>query len=111
MIYEVYHKAFEENGTHVANVTLPDEMPVKEALEVVFRKTNNVDGSWSKGPHYEYDGVKYDNQDYSKEVEVVKPLVIDDHGKEWGHRSTSCGDYVMVNGKKYLCAMVGWELC
>ena len=42
---------------------------------------------------------------------VVKPLVIDDHGKEWGHRSTSCGDYVMVNGKKYMCAMVGWELC
>ena len=109
MQYQVYHKAFEDKATHVANVNLADDMPVKQALEVVFRKTNNVEGSWSKGPTFTHDGVEYENMDYSEEVELVKPLMVDKQGKEWGHRSTSCGDYVIVNGDKYLCAMVGWE--
>ena len=108
MQYQVYHKAFEKEATHVANVNLADNMPVKEALEVVFRKTNNIDGSWSKGPTFTHDGVEHKNMDYSEEVELVKPLTIKD-GVEWGHRSTSCGDYVIVNGDKYMCAMIGWE--
>ena len=50
----------------------------------------------------------HENADYSEDVEVVKPLLVKD-GIEWGHRSTSVGDYVIVDGTKYKCAMVGWE--
>ena len=107
--YEVYHNAFGDKSVHVANVNLPDEMPVMQALEVVFRKTNNVEGSWSKGPTFMYEGKEYENMDYSEEVEVVKPLYVDKDGVEWGHRSLSVGDYVVVNGKKYNCEMVGWK--
>jgi len=108
MIYEVYHKAFEKSASHVANVTIADDVPVKEALEIVFRKTNNIEGSWSKGPTFEFENVMHENADYSEDVEVVKPLLVKD-GIEWGHRSTSVGDYVIVDGTKYKCAMVGWE--
>jgi len=108
MKYEVYHNAFGDKDIHVANVNIADDVPVMEALEVVFRKTNNIEGSWSKGPTFEVKGETFDNADYSKNVEVVKPLLVKD-GVEWGHRSTSVGDYVIVNGTKYNCAMVGWE--
>lgn len=108
MKYEVYHNAFGDKDIHVANVNIADDVPVMEALEVVFRKTNNIEGSWSKGPTFEFKGQTINNSDYSENVEVVKPLLVKD-GVEWGHRSTSVGDYVIVNGTKYNCAMVGWE--
>jgi len=108
MKYEVYHNAFGDKDVHIANVNVDDNVPVMEALEVVFRKTNNIEGSWSKGPTFDFKGETFDNSDYSENVEVVKPLVVKD-GIEWGHRSTSVGDYVIVNGTKYNCAMVGWE--
>ena len=47
--YEVYHNAFGDKDIHVANVNIADDVPVMQALEVVFRKTNNIEGSWSKG--------------------------------------------------------------
>ena len=106
--YEVYHNAFGDQDVHIANVNIADDVPVMEALEVVFRKTNNIEGSWSKGPTFEVKGETFDNSDYSENVEVVKPLLVKD-GVEWGHRSTSVGDYVIVDGTKYNCASVGWE--
>ena len=108
MKYEVYHNAFGDKDVHIANVNVDDNVPVMDALEIVFRKTNNIEGSWSKGPTFEVKGETFDNSDYSENVEVVKPLLVKD-GIEWGHRSTSVGDYVIVNGTKYNCAMVGWE--
>ena len=106
--YEVYHNAFGDKDVHIANVNVDDNVPVMDALEIVFRKTNNIEGSWSKGPTFEFENVMHENADYSEDVEVVKPLLVKD-GIEWGHRSTSVGDYVIVDGTKYKCAMVGWE--
>ena len=108
MKYEVYHNAFGDKDVHIANVNVEDNVPVMDALEIVFRKTNNIEGSWSKGPTFEVKGEIFDNADYSEDVEVVKPLLVKD-GVEWGHRSTSVGDYVIIDGIKYNCAMVGWE--
>ena len=34
---------------------------------------------------------------------------LDDSGKEWGHRSTSMGDQMLVGNKKYVVAMMGFE--
>ena len=110
MKYEVYHNAFGDKDIHVANVNIADDVPVMEALEVVFRKTNNIEGSWSKGPTFDFKGETFDNSDYSENVEVVKPLKVDAKGVEWGHRSTSVGDYVVADGVKYKCDMVGWTV-
>ena len=40
---------------------------------------------------------------------VLSPLKKDDDGKEWGHRSTSMGDQMLVGNKKYVVAMMGFE--
>ena len=109
MIYEVYHNAFGDKDVYVANVNIADDVPVMEALEEVYRKTNNIEGSWSKGPTFEFKGQTIKNSDYSENVEVVKPLYVDEEGVEWGHRSLSVGDYVIVDGTKYNCANFGWE--
>ena len=109
MKYEVYHNAFGDKDVYVANVNIADDVPVMEALEEVYRKTNNIEGSWSKGPTFVFKGETINNPDYSENVEVVKPLYFDEEVVEWGHRSLSVGDYVISNGKKYNCAMVGWE--
>jgi hypothetical protein len=109
MIYEVYHNAFGDKDIHVANVTVDDTVPVKTALEIVFRKTNNIEGSWSKGPTYVWEGETFDNPDYSENVEVIAPLKKGKDGNTYGLRSTSVGDYVVVNGTKYNCEMVGWK--
>ena len=110
MKYEVYHNAFGDKDIHVANVEIAGYVPVMKALEECFRKTNNIEGSWSKGPTINFKGETFDNSDYSENVEVVKPLKVDDKGVEWGHRSTSVGDYVIADGVKYICAMTGWEV-
>ena len=110
MKYEVYHNTFGDKDVHVANVEIAGYVPVMKALEECFRKTNNIEGSWSKGPTFVHEGVTYDNKDYSENVEVVKPLKVDAKGVEWGHRSTSVGDYVVADGVKYKCDMVGWTV-
>jgi len=107
MIIEVYHIAFGDNHK-VANVTVSDSMSVNQALEVAFRKTNNIDGSWSKGPTYEFDGQHYNNSDYSEDVEVVAELPVKD-GRVFGLRSTSCGDQMKVNGDTYEVDFVGFK--
>jgi len=109
MKYEVYFNAFGDKDIHVANVNIADDVPVMEALEEVYRKTNNIEGSWSKGPTFDFKGQNITNVDYSENVEVVKPLHVDDEGVEWGHRSLSVGDYVIVDDTKYNCANFGWE--
>ncbi len=132
--YEVYHKAFERTAVHVANVWINEDVPILEALEEVYRKTNNVEGSWSWGPTLPVEDVtnsmqfyqKYmdlllpgpsspqrqaptDNGDYFENVEVVEPLRVDKDGSKWGHRSTSMDDYVVVDGKTYTCEACGWS--
>lgn len=126
LTYKVYHKAFEPEAAHVANVYIDSDVPTLKALEEVFRKTNNVEGSWSLGPKLtryedEYDDsyepftqpktIEEDNLDYFKNVEVVKYLRLnndDDLMKYYGHRSTSVGDYVVVDGRTYTCENFGW---
>ena len=93
MQIEVIHSAFEEEAEHVANVAAPHD-DVDEALEHAFRYTNNVDGSWA---------LKI-GEDASDTVEVVKPI---QNGR--GHRSTSVGDYMRVDGQLYIVASMGFE--
>ena len=96
MQIEVIHAAFEDQAEHMATVTADDRMGVMEALEYAYRWTNNVAGSWSRTDIE-------DNGDANDDVEVVKPV------GELGHRSTSVGDYMRVDGSLYRVAMAGFE--
>jgi|TARA_R110002012_G_scaffold19749_2_gene70810 hypothetical protein len=111
--YQVYHKAYEPKAVHVANVYIKSDVPVHQALEEVFRKTNNLAGTWSGDLTFIQEKEEYDNTDYFENVEVVEPLRVDEDGFKRGHRSTSVGDYVVVDGndgfKTYNCEDVGWK--
>ena len=96
MKIEVIHAAFEDEAEHMANVTADDRMGVMEALEYAYRWTNNVAGSWSRRDIE-------DNGDANDMVTVVKPV------GELGHRSSSVGDYMRVDGDLYRVAMMGFE--
>ena len=79
----------------------------QDACEYAFARTQNVFGSWSKGPQFE-DGQS--NEDFSENVEVIQPLLTCG-GKEYGHRSSMVGDLFVVNGNIYVCKGIGFELC
>lgn len=112
MIVKVlYHDLEAGEFVHVANVNVPkhqlgfknDEL---DACEYAFTRTQNIFGSWSKGPSFE-DGEH--NEDYSENVEVIQPLVTF-NGKSYGHRSSMIGDLFVVNGNIYICNTVGFKL-
>ena len=112
MIVKVlYHDLEAGEFVHVANVNVPkhqlgfqnDEL---DSCEYAFARTQNIFGSWSKGPQFE-NGEH--NEDFSENVEVVQPLLTCG-GKEYGHRSSMIGDLFVVNGNTYICKTVGFKL-
>ena len=104
----VIHTAFEETPRTVAFVNVPDDMPVMSALEYAYKRTNNIEGSWSKGETFEWEGKTYVNPDYSEDVTVMAPLPVTD-GKEYGLRSTSVGDQMLYGTVKYKVAPMGFK--
>jgi len=101
----VIHAAFEETPNTVAFVEVGDRTG-DEALEYAYRWTNNVMGSWSIKKEYLGD---HENGDYNEDVTVMAPLHVDENGQEWGHRSTSMGDMMLLDGVKYKVAAFGFE--
>lgn len=113
MLVKVVHFDATTNSLEtVANVNVPahqlgfNKNPELDACEYAFARTQNVFGSWSKGPTFE-DGEH--NEDFSENVEVVQPLLVCG-GKEYGHRSSMLGDLFVVNGNIYVCKTFGFEL-
>ena len=102
MKIEVIHAAFEDTAEHMANVTADDRMGVMEALEYAYRWTNNVMGSWSR-PEKTFENGE-PNGDYNPFVTTLAPL-----HNGMGLRSTSMGDEMIVDGKTYTVAMLGFE--
>jgi len=103
----VIHAAFGDTPNTVAFVDVPELSSLSETLQYAYRWTNNVMGSWSIKKEVFKDGQP--NGDYNPNVTVMKPLTKDDSGQEWGHRSTSMGDQMLVGNKKYVVAMMGFE--
>jgi hypothetical protein len=94
----VIHTAFEDTPRTVALVDAP-EGSVTEQLEYAYRWTQNIMDSWSmKGA-----------ADGNDRVTLMQPLHVDESGKEWGHRSTSMGDQMLLGTTKYKVAAVGFE--
>lgn len=101
----VIHTAFEDAPQTVAFVEV-GERKGDDALEYAFRWTNNVMGSWSIKEQYLGDEV---NGDYNDDVTVMAPLHKDADGREWGLRSTSVGDQMLMGTTKYRVAGFGFE--
>jgi hypothetical protein len=107
LIVAVYHHDFPHGPdrlTHVANVTIPAAKSANDALEVAWRRTNNVDGSWSRGPYLE-DGST--NNDFHGSIERIAPLPVID-GKTYGLRSSMVGDVFEIDGKRWRVADLGF---
>lgn len=104
----VIHSAFEDTPRTVALVNVPEDMDNDQALEYAYRRTNNIMGSWSKPAQFEFKGEMFVNEDFSEDVTVMAPLEVID-GVEYGLRSTSMGDQMLIGTTKYKVAMFGFE--
>jgi len=89
----VIHTAFEDSPRVVAFVEVGNR-PRVEALEYAYRWTQNIMDSWS---------LKME-EDGNDDVEVMFK-----REDGMGLRSTSMGDQMLFEGKKYKVAMVGFE--
>ena len=93
----VIHTAFEDSPRTVAFVEVGERIG-NEALEYAYRWTNNIMGSWS---------MKL-GEDANDDVTVIAELPFV-NGQEYGLRSTSMGDQMLIGNKKYKVAMMGFE--
>ena len=103
----VIHTAFEDTPRTVAFVEVGGRTGM-DALEYAYRRTQNIEGSWSKGPVIEWEGQEHDNGDYSEDITVMAPLHKKD-GKEYGLRSTSVGDHIVFGTVKYKVDSFGFS--
>lgn len=100
MRLSVIHRAFEESSRLVAFVDVSDDMPVMEALEYAYYRTQNLQGSWSR----------VGNPDWSEDVTVMADLPVSKRtGEVMGLRSTSMGDRIIYGNTCYNVAMMGFE--
>lgn len=108
MLVQVFHRNADEGFVHVADVAVPDHViddSVNAALEYAFARTQNIEGSWSKGPDLE-DGTL--NMDYNSNVSVSASLPVH-NGKTFGLRSSMMGDLFVIDGVKYQASAFGFE--
>jgi len=103
----VIHTAFEDTPRTVAFVEV-GERTGTDALEYAYRRTQNIEGSWSKGPVIEWEGQEHDNGDYSEDITVMQPLHVSE-GKTYGLRSTSVGDHILFGTVKYKVDSFGFS--
>jgi hypothetical protein len=103
----VIHTAFEDTPRTVAFVEVGDRTG-NDALEYAYRRTQNIEGSWSKGPTIEWDGETHNNGDYSEDITVMQPLHVSE-GKTYGLRSTSVGDHILFGTVKYRVDSFGFS--
>jgi len=103
----VIHTAFEEVPNTVAFVDVGDREGT-DALEYAYRVTQNIEGSWSKGNTIKIEGKSMPNEDYNPDITVMAELPVVD-GVEYGLRSTSMNDQMLLGNKKYRVAAFGFK--
>ena len=107
MIVTVFHHDFParpDDLTLVARVNAWTAETPEAALEYAWRRTQNIDGSWSRGARLP-SGM---NGDFSADVEVVASLPVID-GTTYGLRSSMVGDVFEIDGDRYRVANLGFE--
>jgi len=93
----VIHTAFEDTPRTVASVEVGTRTG-EAALEYAYRWTQNIMDSWSKKMP----------EDGNDDVTVMAPLEVH-NGVEYGLRSTSVGDQMLLGNKKYRVASFGFK--
>ena len=81
----VFHTDEEGNSDIVAYVSVNKNLPLTKKLEEAFMKTNTINSAWWRN-------------------EEITPMFAGN-----SCRSTSVGDVVEVDKKKYKCNPVGWK--
>jgi hypothetical protein len=81
----VIHTAFEDSPRAVAMVWVGTKLSTTEKLDKAFMLTNSIDDAWWN----------------NKDVEAIFP--------DKGCRSTSVGDHMLLDGKKWVCEASGWK--
>jgi hypothetical protein len=104
----VIHTDRETNKREAVAVVTFNGTDINAGLEYAYRWTNNIDGSWSKGEEIVMDGHLYDNPDFNPNVKVLAPLP-NFNGRTLGHRSSSVGDMMIVQGEAYKVASFGFK--
>jgi hypothetical protein len=89
---------------HVANFE-SDHEDLADALEAAYHASNNIHGSWSRGPSFPDGEV---NGDYSPAIERIAPLPVLD-GKVYGLRSSSVGDLFQIGDAFHEVAGMGFK--
>ena len=95
-----------EGYDHVANVIAPELTDTNGALEFAWRRLQNIDGSWSMGPDFDY----CDNPDYHPAVTVLMPLRRGVRGQGIGHRSCDVRDRMILDGIIYEVDCLGFKV-
>jgi hypothetical protein len=95
----VYHR--EEFGNDKSDFVLVAEVDTDD-LEKAYVWTQNIQGSWSRGPE--------DNLDYHPQVKVMAPLPVY-NGRVYGLRSTSIEDMMEFNGEWFAVDAIGFTSC
>ena len=93
----VIHTAFEDTPRTVALVEVGTRTG-EAALEYAYRWTQNIMDSWSKKMP----------EDGNDDVTVMAPLEVH-NGVEYGLRSTSVGDQMLLGNTKYRVASFGFK--
>ena len=93
----VIHTAFEDTPRTVALVEVGTRTG-EAALEYAYRWTQNIMDSWSKKMP----------EDGNDDVTVMAPLEVH-NVVEYGLRSTSVGDLMLLGNKKYRVASFGFK--
>ena len=95
---------------HVANVRFEGE-DIERALDYAWRRSNNIEGSWSRGMFLS-DGSH--NPDYSLDVELLVGLP-HHKGRVYGLRSSMVGDVFVIESasrrEAYRVGRFGFEPC
>lgn len=81
----VIHTAFEDVPRVVAMVWVNSKNSIAEKLDKAFMLTNSINDAWWN----------------NKDVEAMFP--------DKACRSTSVGDQVLIDGKKWVCDVSGWK--
>ena len=80
-----YNLAVETGVEPIASFVFPEADSVEDALELAYRYTNNIEGSWSR----------VGNVDAHPSLTLHTPL-LEENGQTYGHRSSMVGDLIQV---------------
>jgi hypothetical protein len=110
-LLNVFHQHALDGGrfAKVAEIEVNDPAEagdVQACLDGAWRLTQNLEGSWSRGPTFD-DGSP--NLDHSAAIKVCAPLPVH-NGKTYGLRSSMVGDVFEIGGQYFKVASIGFEL-